>query len=148
MSTDARDRAGTTTSVACAAEPDDAWAHLADPRRWPDWVGGVRRVTVTRGNAARPPMVAGGQLLVVHGPWPLSWRLRVDAVDRPRSVAWTAAIGPWRLQAEHHVEATNGDCRLVARHRLSGPAAAALSTAVRRWMRRGLERLGTTAVTG
>lgn len=148
MNTDIRERSPTTVGVTGAGAAEHAWTLLADPRRWPEWAGGVRRVTVTKGNHARPPLVAAGQLLVVHGPTPGTWRLRVDAVDRPHGVTWTAALGPWRVHGRHDVEPDVQGCRVTAHGRLAGPAAPLLSPLVRRWTRRGLHELATRAARG
>lgn len=141
-----REAADRTVVIGCAAPPEAAWALLADPRRWPGWAGPVRRVTIARGHDARPPLLADGQLLVVHGPRPVTLRTRIDRVDRGRRCEWTVDLGgPWRLRGLHAVEPRPGGCRLIARQRLDGPLARvggpALLGAATSWTRRALHRL-------
>ena len=141
--------AGRTVSIDCAAPPEAAWALLADPRRWPQWARPVRRVTITRGHDAQPPMLAGGQLLVVHGPRAVALRTRIDRVERGRRYDWTVdLVGPWSLHGMHAVEPTSAGCRLVADHHVSGPGASVArpaSAIAARWSRRSLCRLARLA---
>lgn len=144
---------GAVVTASCAAPPEAVWALLADPVRWPEWAPHIRRVTITRGHEARPPLLAAGQLLVVHGTASVAVRVRITHVDRGRRWDWTVRLpGPWTLQAAHVVEPHRDGSRMLLAQRVDGPAAAIADwparTAYAPLARTALRRLARLAESG
>lgn len=86
-----------TATITVAAPPEDVWAHVGDPARWPSWMDGLKTVKGASGDAA-----VGAELALGFGWWSGAQEVRVTEVEAPRRLAyaWTSMDGAQTLVAE------------------------------------------------
>src|SRR5688500_4280659 len=84
------------------APPTAVAAVQFDPRRDPDWIGGVNRVAWRGG----PPLATGAQVRRT-GRFlgrPIEWIMRVESFDPDRHVAMRSLRAPFPMQVDYRLE--------------------------------------------
>lgn len=127
-----------TTSVRIARTPEDVFAYVSDPTRFPDWNSAVEQVEATsRPPAGVPPRYRMRRALPRGR---ISDELEIVASEPPRMFAIRAASGPMPFLYRYSFAPVDGGTlvRLVAEVELTG-AHALTEPLLGRLVRRGVD---------
>jgi hypothetical protein len=110
-----------TARLAIDASPDAVAAVQFDPKRDPEWIGGVDRVELV----TDPPLSTGSQVRRIGGFMgrPIEWLMRVEALEPGRHVGMHALESPFPMDVDYRLEPTDGGRRTRASIRIRGDAA-------------------------
>jgi uncharacterized protein YndB with AHSA1/START domain len=94
------------SSIEIARPPDEVFAYVTDPSRFPEWQHDVVRVDV---EGDRPPGV-GSRFITIRkiGRMERTTTQEITAIDAPRSWAARGVDGPFRPSADVTVEPLDG----------------------------------------
>jgi Polyketide cyclase / dehydrase and lipid transport len=106
-----------------------------DPKRDPEWIGGVDRVELV----TDPPTTVGSKVRRIGGFMgrPIEWLMRVEAYEPERHVGMHALEAPFPMDVDYRLEPIDGDRRTRASIRIRGSAAGmygAMPGPLMRWM--------------
>ena len=107
-----------TASVRIDAAPEAVAAVEFDPRRDPEWIGGVSRVeTITA-----PPLGPGSQVRRLGGflGRPIEWVMHVKSFEPARLVAMHALKSPFPMDVDYILEPVDGGRATQASIRIRG----------------------------
>jgi Polyketide cyclase / dehydrase and lipid transport len=102
--------------------PPEAVASIQfDPKRDPEWIGGVARVELVTG----PSIATGSEVRRIGGFMgrPIEWLMRVEAFEPERHVGMHALQAPFPMDVDYRLEPLDGGRRTRASIRIRGDAA-------------------------
>ena len=106
------------------APPEAVASVQFDPRRDPEWIGGVDRVELV----TDPPIATGSQVRRTGGFMgrPIEWLMRVEAFEPERHVGMHALQVPFPMDVDYRLEPIDGGRRTRASIRIRGGEAAGM----------------------
>jgi Polyketide cyclase / dehydrase and lipid transport len=109
-----------TVTTEIAAAPETVAAVQFDPRRDPDWIGGVDRVELV----TDLPIAQGSRVRRIGGFMgrPIEWLMQVEAFEPARHVGMHALESPFPMDVDYHLEPIDGGRAARARIRIRGDA--------------------------
>ena len=109
-----------TATADIAAPPATVAAVQFDPRRDPEWIGGVDRVEVL----TDLPISQGSQVRRIGGFMgrPIEWLMRVEAFESERHVGMHALEAPFPMDVDYRLEPTDAGRATRASIRIRGDA--------------------------
>lgn len=107
-----------TASLDIAVPPEAVAAVQFDPRRDPEWIGGVDRVELV----TDPPISTGSQVRRLGGFMgrSIEWLMRVEAFEPGRHVGMHALRSPFPMDVDYRLEPINGGRATRASIRVRG----------------------------
>jgi hypothetical protein len=92
-----------------------------DPRRDPEWIGGVDRVELV----SDPPIATGSEVRRIGGFMgrPIEWLMRVEALEPERHIGMHALQAPFPMDVDYWLEPIDDGRRTSASIRIRGDAA-------------------------
>jgi hypothetical protein len=109
-----------TATADIAAAPERVATVQFDPRRDPEWIGGVDRVELV----TALPITDGSQVRRIGGFMgrPIEWLMRVEAFEPARHVGMHALESPFPMDVDYHLEPIDGGRATRASIRIRGDA--------------------------
>jgi hypothetical protein len=109
-----------TATLEIAAPVESVAAVQFDPRRDPDWIGGVDRVEVM----TDLPISTGFRVRRIGGFMgrPIEWLMQVEAFEPARHVGMHALQSPFPMDVDYHLEGVRDGRATRARIRIRGDA--------------------------
>lgn len=109
-----------TATTAIAATPERVAAVQFDPRRDPEWIGGVDRVELV----TALPIGQASQVRRIGGFMgrPIEWLMRVEAFEPARHVGMHALQSPFPMDVDYRLEPIDGGRATRASIRIRGDA--------------------------
>jgi hypothetical protein len=109
-----------TATTDIAAAPEVVAAVQFDPRRDPDWIGGVDRVELV----TDLPIAQGSRVRRIGGFMgrPIEWLMQVEAFEPARHVGMHALESPFPMDVDYHLDPMDGGRATRASIRIRGDA--------------------------
>jgi Polyketide cyclase / dehydrase and lipid transport len=103
------------------APPANVASVQFDPKRDPEWIGGVDRIELV----TDPPIAVGSQVRRIGGFMgrPIEWLMRVEAFEPARHVGMHALQSPFPMDVDYQLEPIDDGRRTSASIRIRGDAA-------------------------